>query len=57
MKSGKTAGPSGIAVEMIKAACDAGATMIRDLATAIICDGKVPRLGGKFHCLPLRGQG
>ena len=42
MKSGKAAGPSGIVVEMIKAAGDTGATMIRDLATAIICDGKVP---------------
>ena len=44
MKSGKAAGPSGIVVEMIKAAGDTGATMIRDLATAIICDGKVPIL-------------
>ena len=42
MKSGKAAGPSGIVVEMIKAAGDTGATMIRDLATAIIGDGKVP---------------
>ena len=41
MKSGKAAGPSGIVVEMIKAAGDTGATMIRDLATAIIRDGKV----------------
>ena len=29
-------------MEMIKAAGDTGATMIRDLATAIIGDGKVP---------------
>ena len=42
MKSGKAAGPSGIVVEMIKAAGDTGATMIGDLATAIIRDGKVP---------------
>ena len=42
MKSGKAAGPSGIVVEMIKAAGDTGATMIQDLATAIIRDGKVP---------------
>ena len=42
MKSGKAAGPSGIVVEMFKAAGDTGATMIRDLATAIIRDGKVP---------------
>ena len=42
MKSGKAAGPSGIVEEMIKAAGDTGATMIRDLATMIIRDGKVP---------------
>ena len=42
MKSGKAAGPSGIVVETIKAAGDTGANMIRDLATAIIHDGKVP---------------
>ena len=42
MKSGKTAGPSGIGVEMIKAAGDTSATMIRDLANVIIRDGKVP---------------
>ena len=42
IKSGKAAGPSGIVVEMIKAAGDTGATMIRDLATAIIRDDKVP---------------
>ena len=35
MKSGKAAGPSGIVVEMIKAAGDTGATMIRDLATGL----------------------
>ena len=42
MKSGKAAGPSGIVVEMIIAAGDMGAAMIRDLATAIIRDGRVP---------------
>ena len=42
MKLGKAAGPSGIVVEMIKAADDTGATMIRDLATAMIRKGKVP---------------
>ena len=42
MKLGKAAGPSGIVVEMIKAAGDTGATLIRDLATAIMHDGKVP---------------
>ena len=38
MKAGKAPGPSGIVVEMIRAAGD----MIRDLAVAIIRDGKVP---------------
>ena len=58
MKSGKAAGPSGIVVEMIKAAGDTGATMIRDLATAIIHDGKVPTdWEESFICLPLQGQG
>ena len=42
MKAGKAPGPSGIMVEMIRAAGDMGATMIHDLAAAIICDGKVP---------------
>ena len=42
MKLGKAAGPSGIVVEMIKAAGDTSATMICHLATAIICDGKAP---------------
>ena len=41
MKAGKTSGPSGIVVEMIRAAGDMGASMICDLAAAIICDGKV----------------
>ena len=57
MKSGKAAGPSGIVVEMMKAAGDTGATMIRDLATVIIHDGKVPTDWEQFHCLPLQGQG
>ena len=42
MKVGKTSGPSGTVVEMIVAAGDMGASMIRDPTTAIICDGKVP---------------
>ena len=41
MKSGKAAGPSGVVVEVIREAGDAGATMIRDLAITIIRDGKV----------------
>ena len=42
MKAGKAPGPSGIVVEMIRAAGDMGASMISDLAAAIIRDGKVP---------------
>ena len=38
MKAGTTPGPSGIVVEMIRAAGDMGASMIRDLAAAIIRD-------------------
>ena len=36
MKAGKAPGPSGIVVEMIRAAGDMGAFMIRDLAAAIV---------------------
>ena len=42
MKVGKAPGPSGIVVEMIRTAGVMGTSMIRDLAAAIICDGKVP---------------
>ena len=42
MKAGKAQGPSGIVVEIIRESGDMGVSMIRDLATAIICDGKVP---------------
>ena len=42
MKAGKARGSSDIVVEMIRAAADKGASMIRDLAAAIIRDGKVP---------------
>ena len=42
MKAGKARGPSGIVVEMIRAAGDMGTSMIRDLAAAVIRDGKVP---------------
>ena len=41
MKAGKAPGPSGIVVEMIRAAGDMGASMIHDLAAAIIRHGKV----------------
>ena len=42
MKAGKASGPSGIVVEMIRAAGDMGASMIHDLTAAIIRNGKVP---------------
>ena len=42
MKGGKAPGPSGIVVEMIQAAGDMGASIICDLAAAIIREGKVP---------------
>ena len=42
MKAGKAPIPSGIVVEMIRAAGDMGTSMIRDFAAAIIRDGKVP---------------
>ena len=42
MKFCKSAGPSGVVVEMTRAAFDISVTMIRDLAIAIIRDGKAP---------------
>ena len=42
MKAAKALDPSGTVVEMIRAAGDSGASMICDLAAAIIHDGKVP---------------
>ena len=41
-KAGKAPGPSGIVVEMSRTAGDMGTSVIRDLAAAIIRDGKVP---------------
>ena len=41
IKAGKALGPSDIVVEMLRAAGDMGTSMIRDLAAAIIHDGKV----------------
>ena len=54
MKAGKAPGQSGIVVEMIRAAGDMDTSMIRDLAAAIIHDGKVPS-NWEFHCLSLQG--
>ena len=42
LKVGKAPGPSGLVVETIQAAGDKDPSMIRDLAAAIICEGKVP---------------
>ena len=42
MMAGKAPGPSGTVMEMIRAAGDMGASMIHDLAAAIIRHGKVP---------------
>ena len=56
MKAGKAPDPSGIVVEMIWAAGDTGASMIRDLTAAIIRDGKIPsEWEQEFHCPPLQG--
>ena len=52
----KAAGPSGIVMEMIRTADDTGNTMIRDLVTAIIHDGKVKTDQEQVHCLPVQGQ-
>ena len=38
LKFGKAAGPSGVVMEMVRAAGDTGANMIRNLAIAIIRD-------------------
>ena len=56
MKAGKALGPSGIVVEIIQAAGNTGASMTRDLAAAIIRDGKVPSdWEQSFIVLPLQG--
>ena len=58
MKAGKALGPSGIVVEMIRAAGDTGASMIRDLTAAIIRDGKVPSdLEQRFIVCLYKGKG
>ena len=58
MKAGKAPGPLGIVVEMIRAAGDMDASMIRDLAAAIIRDGKVPSDWGQSFIVCLyKGKG
>ena len=56
MKFSRAAGPSGVVVEMIRAAVDTGATVIRDLAIHSRWEGP-SRLGAELHCLPLQGKG
>lgn len=42
MGLGKAAGPSGIIAEMLRPAGEAGASLVRDLIEAIICEGRIP---------------
>ena len=57
-KAGKAPGPSGIVVEMIPAAGDMSASIIHDLAAAIICDGNVPfDLEQSFIACLYKGKG
>ena len=42
MSLGKTAGPSGIVAEVLKAADSSGASMIRDLIKDIIFENRIP---------------
>ena len=56
MKLSKALGPSGIAVEMIQASYDKGASKICDLAAAINCNGKVLSYWEHIVCL-YKGKG
>ena len=47
MKAGKAPGPSGVVVEMIRAADDMGTSMIRDLAVAIFVMARYPLTGSR----------
>ena len=42
MKTGKSAGPSGIVAEMLKASGDTGARLVADLANDIVRNGAIP---------------
>ena len=57
MKAGKALGPSGIVMEMIRAAGDMGASMIYDLTAAIIRDSKVPSDWEQSFIVCLQGKG
>ena len=56
MKSGKAAGPSGIIVEMLKAAGSKGIVFLRELTKSVVKHGKNPwGLGDEFYPKPLQG--
>ena len=60
LKFSKAAGQSGVVVEMVRAAGNTGAYMIRNLPIAIIRDGKVPAYWEQSRAsfrLPLQGKG
>ena len=42
IKSGKAGGPSGIIVEMLKAAGETGITFLRELITPVMIHGEIP---------------
>ena len=60
MKSGKSAGPSGIIVEMIKAAGSKGIDFLRELIKSVGKHGKIPEeweMSFIINHKPLQGQG
>ena len=42
MKQGKSAGPMGVAAEMLKAAGETGTLSMTDVCNAVVKDGKIP---------------
>ena len=42
MKQGKSAGPTGVMAEMLKAAGETGTLWMTDMCNAVVKDGKVP---------------
>ena len=42
MKQGRSAGPSGVVAEMLKAAGKVGTLWMTDMCNAVVKDGKVP---------------
>jgi hypothetical protein len=58
MKSGKASGPSGIIVEMLKAAGETGITFLRELITSVMIHGRIPEDWEKSFILNLyKGKG